>query len=190
MRLISTKSFTTFAAIAAALTLGACGNKHAEIKEAETEGIYVNVGELKYQVQISRQLNPLAIPEDKTFVQDVDPAQAELPKGKVWFAVFLRIENESDEPQAPAPSYTITDTEHQTYTPVSVGSDNPFFFDPAPIRPHGVAPRPDAVAAQLGSIGGMQLLFQLEHAALDNRPLDLTIKSHVPEDEATITLDV
>src|SRR4051794_40770941 len=111
MRLISTKSFAMFAAIAAALTLAACGNKHAEIHEAETEGVYVNVGELTYQVQVSRQLNPLATREDKTFVEDIAPAEAELGQGEVWFAVFVRIENESDEPLAPAPIYTITDTE-------------------------------------------------------------------------------
>lgn len=190
MRLISFKSVATFVAIATVLALSACGNKLSTTHEAETEGIYLDVGPLKYQVQISRQLNPEAIPEDKTFVQDIAPDEATLGEEELWFAVFVRVENESDAPQVPTSDFLISDTEGKEYRPVEIGDGNPFFFDTSPIRAGGVAPEQDGVAAQLGSIGGMELLFKLKRETLDNRPLVLTIKSTAPEAEATDALDV
>ena len=44
-------------ALVAALFAG-CGNKGEEVSEAETEGIYLTVAGLTYQVQMSRFLNP------------------------------------------------------------------------------------------------------------------------------------
>ncbi len=190
MRPIAIKPVLSTLAVAAALVLGACGNKSTSIHSAETEGIFLNVGQLKYQVEISRQLNPRAIPEDKTFVEDIDPAQRTLGPDELWFAVFVRIENETDSPQVPATHYTITDTEGNIYEPVKIGPRNPFFYDTSPIGPGAAAPNPDAVASQLGAIGGMELLFKLKRAALDNRPLELLIQSIIPADEATDTLDV
>jgi hypothetical protein len=190
MRPITLKSFSTFAVIAAALTLAACGNKSSSIHGGETEGLYVNVGELKYQVQISRALNPGAISEDRTFLQGVDPAEADLGADEVWFAVFVRVENETDDPQAPAPEFEIEDQQGNTFEPVEVEDTNPFHYDMNPIRPHGYAPGPDTIARQVGSVGGMLQLFKLKHTTLDNRPLELKIRSVSPEDESTVTIDV
>lgn len=190
MRLISLKSFSFFALVAAALTLAACGNKTNSIHSAETEGIYLNVGPMKYQVQISRQLNPAAIPEDRTFVQDIVPSEAKLAPDELWFAVFVRVENPTSQPQKPAPDYTIVDTEGNVYRPVSFGPGNPFAYTTTPIPGKGVMPDPDSVAAQVGSIGGMELLFKLKRQSLDNRPLELQIKSFSPADEASGSLDV
>src|SRR5690242_9262585 len=88
------------ACLAAAFAVGGCGNKSSSIHGGETEGIYLNVGQLKYQVEISRQLNP-AIPEDQTFLQDVSPADAKLDPDELWFAVFVRVENPTGQQQAP-----------------------------------------------------------------------------------------
>jgi hypothetical protein len=190
MRPISLKSVSVFALIAAALTLAACGNKTSSIHSAETEGIFLNVGPMKYQVQISRQLNPQAIAEDRTFIQDVSPGQAKLAPDELWFAVFVRVENPTDRAQTPASGYTITDTEGNTYHPVTIGKGNPFAYTTAPIPRKSEIPSADSVAAQVGSIGGMELLFKLKRATLDNRPLELTIKSYFPDDEASGALDV
>src|SRR3954452_20025699 len=104
------------AALCAALALGACGNKTVSIHGGETEGIYLDVGQLKYQVEISRQLNP-SIPEDRTFLSDVASGDRNLGEDELWFAIFVRIENETDQAQAPASVYTITDTEGHEYRP-------------------------------------------------------------------------
>lgn len=190
MRLISLKSFTLFVAVAAALTLSACGNKTNSIHGGEAEGVYLNVGKLKYQVEISRQLNPGSIPEDKTFVQDVAKGSQTLAPDELWFAVFVRVENPTHQPVAPATYFTISDTQGDVFEPVHIGASNPFAYSASPIPPNGVAPNPDSVAAQLQSINGMELLFKLKRTTLDNRPLVLNIKSFSPADSATDVLDV
>ena len=188
---LTTKSFTLLAAAVAALTLSACGNKKDVIHEAETEGVYVDVGDLKYQVQISRQLNPAAIPQDKTFMSGIEPASAAtLAPGEIPFAIFVRIENETDKPLKPATSFEITDTDGNTYTPVKQGPVNPFAYTGDPVRPNNVAPDPDSIPAQVGSINGLELLFKIKRDSLNNRPLVLHIKSFFPDDESTVTLDV
>jgi hypothetical protein len=190
MRPISLTSFATAIAVALALTLSACGNKEERIHHAETEGVYVNVDELKYQVQISRALNPAAIPEDHTFVSGVAPDEAELGADEVWFAVFVRVENESDAPQVPTTAFELEDQRGNVYEPIEVDENNPFFFDDAPIRAHGYAPGPDTIARQVGSVGGMLRLFKVKHETLDNRPVELIIRSISSEDEATINIDI
>ena len=45
-------------AAASASVLAGCGNKLEVRTVGETEGIYVDVGELRYQVQLSRIINP------------------------------------------------------------------------------------------------------------------------------------
>jgi hypothetical protein len=190
MRLITTKTFCLFSTIAVALALAACGNKTSSIHGGETEGIYLNVGKLKYQVEISRQLNPAAIPEDKTFVQGIVPEDAKLGDDEIWFSVFVRIENETDQAQKPTKTFTITDTDGNTYTPVKFDASNEFAYTDDPVRAHSFVPNPDSVPAQAASIGGLQLLFKLKRQSLDNRPLELHIRSFFPDDEATDSLDV
>ena len=49
-------------AAAVSLTFAACGSdKKGETHEGETEGIQVTVGDLQYQVQMSRVLNPAEV---------------------------------------------------------------------------------------------------------------------------------
>lgn len=188
MRRRTTSPLLALAAVGAALALGACGNKTVSIHGGETEGIYLDVGPLKYQVEISRQLNP-AIPEDRTFLTDVAPAESKLASGELWFAVFVRIENETDQAQPPASSYTITDTQGHEYRPVSIGPANAFRYSTEPVPGKGVAPDPDSVAGDNTSIAGMELLFRLKRETLDNRPLEMTIES-AGGDKATDVLDV
>ena len=188
---MSMKTFTLFAAIAASLSIAACGNKESEIKTGDTEGIYLNVGDLKYQVEISRQLNPAAIPEDRTFTAGLAPADAQLGQDEIWFAVFVRVENETSKPQRPATAFSITDTDGNTYRPLKIDpASNAFAYTDDPVRSKSYIPNPDSVPAQVGSIGGLELLFKIKRDSLNNRPLELHIKSFFPDDSATDTLDV
>ena len=59
----------SLAAVAALATAG-CGNKEEFVHLADTEGIYVTVDDLKYQIQISRILEP-ASPEDQAYLRGV-----------------------------------------------------------------------------------------------------------------------
>ena len=82
----------------AALALGACGNKEERTLHGTTEGIYIDVGDLKYQVQISRLLNPNDR-EDSGYLVDL-PADQQLGPKDNWFAVFMRVENTTWKPVA------------------------------------------------------------------------------------------
>jgi hypothetical protein len=166
--------------------LSACGNKQSKTLKAETEGPYVDLGDLKYQVQISRQLNPADI-EDREYLKGVTD---QLGPEDLWFAVFVRVQNQSDKAQKPATQFEIDDTEDDTYNPVAIDKSNDFAYDPVPIEGNGLLPQPDSIAAQ-NSINGQLLLFKIPRASLDNRPLELKI--HNPSDfqqVATVNLDV
>ena len=62
-----TRLATLSLAALAALALAGCGNKVDTAIVGETEGIYVGVDGLTYQVQISRILNP-ASNEDQAYL--------------------------------------------------------------------------------------------------------------------------
>src|SRR3954452_16182861 len=147
MRRLKSTLLVAPAVLAAAFAVAGCGNKVVSIHGGETEGIYLNVGKLKYQVEISRQLNPGAIAEDKTFVQGIVPEDAKLAADEIWFSVFVRVENETDKDLKPATSFTITDTEGNTYTPVKFDASNEFAYTDAPVRAHSFVPSPDSIPA-------------------------------------------
>jgi len=167
--------------------LAGCGNKQNKTLKAETEGIYIDLGELKYQVEISRPLNPGDI-EDREYLRGVS---AQLGPEDVWFAVFVRVQNESDKTQRPATQFDITDTQETEFNPVSIDkASNDFAYNPVPIPGKGLLPNEDSIAAQ-NSINGQLLLFKMPRDALENRPLELKI--HNPDDFqsfGTVNLDV
>jgi hypothetical protein len=188
--LMSRRSLTLLLlVVTAAMALGACGNKHSRILHAETEGEYVDVGALKYQVQISRLLNPND-PEDRGYLAAL-PAGQQLGPNDEWFAVFMRVENGSDEAQRPAEDYEIHDTQENSYRPVEMGPENVFAYRASPIPSHQVLPLPDSPAGQ-NSIQGSLLLFRIPFRNLENRPLELRISAPegTTDEVATIDLDV
>jgi hypothetical protein len=172
----------------AALALGACGNKESRTLHADTEGEYIDLGPLKYQVQISRLLNP-ASTEDRAYLVDL-PAGESLGADDEWFAVFMRVENGTDDPQRAAADYEIVDTQENHYTPVQMGPKNVFAYRPDVIGSDQVLPLPDSPAGQ-NSIQGAMLLFKIPVANFANRPLELRIGApQVTKDIGTVDLDV
>jgi hypothetical protein len=180
---------TLLLALLAVTALAACGNKEDKVLHGATEGIYLDLGELKYQVQISRVLNPTN-PEDRSYLVGLDQSQAELPAGQEWFAVFMRVQNETEDPLPAARDYTITDTQDTKFRPVQLGPDNVFAYRAGDVGPKSLIPAPDSPASE-GSIQGALLLFKIPTRNLENRPLELSIRSaDAPGKEATVDLDV
>ena len=70
----------TLLAVCALAALVAAGcNKEEQVHLAATEGIYVTVDDLKYQIQISRILNPAA-PDDEAYLRGLpDERDARAP---------------------------------------------------------------------------------------------------------------
>jgi hypothetical protein len=178
-------------AASAALALAGCGNKEPDgVLTGETEGIYVTLDDVKYQVQLSRILNPRNV-EDSAYLRGVLPGEAELEDGETWFGVWLRAENESEEPKPKADEFEIVDTLGEQHEPVQQPNNILSWAEqPETIRAAGVLPVVGSIAEE-GTIQGSLLLFKLSYATLENRPLELEIHSPAAADRiGKINLDV
>jgi hypothetical protein len=174
------KTLSVALALLAALALGGCGDSHTRVTtgtyagESGASAPYLNVGPLIYQVQLSRELNP-ANNEDAAYLEGLSAAQRTLVPGQEWFAVFLEVYNESSIAQPVATSPTISDSEGNIYTPVLPDLSNQFAYRAGTIVPAGnQLPLPGSVAAD-GAAQGVLLLYKIQVASLDNRPLKLKI---------------
>ena len=156
------------ALLAAALVgLSACGSSEGP-DNPPIEGEIVDLGELAYNVQITRFLNPAAV-EDSTYLQGVDAP----PKGEDYLGVFLDIKNEGDAAERVPLSFKIHDSADTTFTTVPV--DNEFSLPLGQeIPPEGQIPVIDSAAAS-GPIKGGMLLFSIPEAAIEDRPFELQI---------------
>jgi hypothetical protein len=175
------------AAVALVLALGACGVKEEETTHGESEGTYLDLGELKYQVQISRQLNP-ADREDEAFLAGVPEEERELAPNETWFAIFMRVQNITDEPHEAAEEFEIRDTQGEAFEPVELGPENVFAYRPAVVPADQTVPAPDTPGAE-NTIQGSLVLFKIPFANLENRPLELEIHDPVTADR-TVSVDL
>ena len=183
------RPITVLLALVAVTALAACGNKEDRVLHGATEGIYLDLGALKYQVQISRLLNPSS-PEDRAYLIGLDPSQRRLPAGQQWFAVFMRVQNEDKVAHPAATNYVITDTQDTKFRPVSLGPENVFAYRGGNVGAHSLVPVPDSPPAE-GTIQGSLLLFRIPVQNFENRPLELSIASpDTPGETATVDLDV
>lgn len=173
---------------AGALTLSACG--HVKHTVAETEGVYLDLGEMKYQVQISRQLNPTD-PQDFEFFRGLPPGvSTNLPADEIWFGVFMRVENLTAQPQRMADRFEIEDTTEAKYQPVQLDQKtNPLVYRPGFNLPAtSVFPIRDTLGDQSFAQGGL-LLFKLKTSVNQNRPLVLHISNTQGSVNGEVDLD-
>ena len=172
--------------------LSACGKHQSTgpIRVAETEGIYLDVNELKYQVQVSRQLNPNDV-QDKPYLVGIPEQERELKPNEVWFAVGLRVQNETAEPLRPSEEIEIEDTVGEIFHPVELSEENVYAYrDEDEIPPREVYPLSDSPGFDTPSRGAL-LLFKLTLTALNNRPLELKIEGRMtPQQTGIVDLDV
>jgi hypothetical protein len=181
------------AALLAIAGLSACGkhqNESARVKHADTEGIYLDISKLKYQVQVSRLMNPYDI-QDKPVLEGVPAAQRQLAADEVWFGVWLRVQNETSRPEQPSADIRIVDTQENVFRPIAFAPSNPFAYRSSQIvPPDEVVPLPDSPAYNAPERGAL-LLFKLKNVNLDNRPLELHIVGRgAPVQEGIVDLDL
>lgn len=182
-------------ACCALLALGGCGDSHTRVSsgtyagESGANAPYLNVGPLIYEVQLSRQLNPFDT-EDSSYLQGLPPLARTLTRSQEWFAVFVQVYNNNSQGLPAANSPTITDTQGITYSPVVPNASNQFAYRGGIVPPKGRLPLPDSIAGA-GPTQGALLLYRIQIASLNNRPLKITIVD--PNDasqRATAELDV
>lgn len=172
------------ASVAVTGGLSACG-KDGPQKTAESEGTYVTIGKLEYQVQISRQLNPTDV-EDKDYLVGIPPVQTGLKPDEVWFGVFIRVKNPSHRTLATSSDLTLTDTVGDEYFPVKTTSL--VGYAKTTLGPGDVFPHSNETASY-GPTQGKLVLFKVTNATLDNRPLEMEITA--PDgDKGSIRIDV
>jgi hypothetical protein len=168
-------------AAAAAIAIGACGEEEAE--STVVEGEPLELGELRFNVQLTRFLNPDDT-EDAEYLREL-PAP---PPGEDYLAVFMDVENEGDEDaELPAAAdVSVEDTTGSSAEPVE--TESLFALQLGETIPAG-GELPEAdTAASSGPVQGAFLLFLVPEAVTENRPLELQIGSH--GEEGVIELDL
>jgi len=182
-------------AVLAVLAVSACGDGHTRVTtgtyagESGANAPYLSVGPLEYEVQLSRQLNPYNS-EDARYLQGLTPEQLKLEPGQEWFAVFMQVYNNKHEPYTASNSFTITDTQGNSYSPIVPGETNPFAYRGGTVPANSQLPAPGTTAAD-DPAQGLVLLYKIQVVSLDNRPLELKIVSpENPSESASAELDV
>jgi hypothetical protein len=174
-------------ALAAALTACGPGHKESRTGEGETEGVYLDVGGLKYHVETSRQLNPYTS-EDGSYLAGIPFREQQQESNSVWFAVFLRVEAADDRAEEAATDFEIEDTQRNVFRPIALPASNNFAYRGGVVRPGNPMPDPNSAAGQRAPNGSM-LLFRMPRFSFDNRPLELRIHNERGE-SGKVNLDV
>jgi hypothetical protein len=166
MRLRTTTTLALAISLIALVALAGCGASNDETQVNEGEPL--ELGDLSFNVQITRYLNPFS-PEDSTYLEGAP----DLAKGEQYLAVFMQVDNEGSDPNVVPYPFHIVDTRGNVYEQQKV--DNPFALIPGtPIEPDESVPGLET-AARNGPIQGSMILFLLPEAANENRPLQLVV---------------
>jgi hypothetical protein len=175
-------------ALLAVLGIAGCGQEE-ERTLAETEGLYLDIDDLTYQVQISRYLNP-DDPEDKSYLLGLPEGTPEPTGEETWFGVFLRVQNETGEPLPAADTFEIVDTQENVFRPIPLDPEqNPFAYQATEVPPNTVYPLADSAAEQ-GPVQGSLLLFKIPTESLQNRPLEFRFSRGPQGTQGVVDLDV
>jgi hypothetical protein len=181
MRARKTIILALAAALLALVALAGCG---ADENETEVnEGEPLELGDLQFNVQITRYLNPFS-PEDSQYLEGAP----ELEGQEQYLGVFMEISNEGDDDSEVPEPFRIVDTRGNVY-PQVMGLDNPFaLVSGTPIPSDGQVPGVETAAAN-GTIEGSLILFRLPEGANEDRPLQLIVPGD-GEEHGVIELDL
>ena len=178
-------------ATALVLLAGGCGSGTGVVTTAETEGLYLDINGLKYQIEMSRYMNQNDV-EDSEYLVGLPEGTEEPAADETWFGVWVRVENTSEDETRPAANqWEIHDTQENVYRPIPIDTEiNPFVFEPGvDVPPMTVLPLATSAAGQ-GPIQGSLLLFKLQVDSLQNRPLELKFSNGGGSTVGTYDLDV
>jgi hypothetical protein len=134
------------------------------------EGQPIKLGDLLYNVQITRILNP-ADPEDKAYLVGQKPVSGD----QYYLGVFMKVENEGSASAQVAGDMTVVDTVGDTFDPIP--SKSLFALKQGEtVHAGDQLPALESTAAN-GPIQGSMVLFRITGAAIEDRPLTLHIPS-------------
>ena len=180
MRARTTTLIALAISLLALIALAGCGASNDELDVNEGEPL--ELGDLSFNVQITRYLNPFS-PEDAQYLQGAP----ELKDGEQYLAVFMQVANEGDGTNVVPYPFHIVDTRGNVFEQVK-GLDNPFaLVSGTPIEPDQSVPGPES-AARNGPVQGSMVLFLLPEAANEDRPLELVVPG--PGESGKVELDL
>lgn len=171
--------------------LSACGDRGGKSTVADSEAFYVRAGQLTYQVQISRALNPYST-EDKGYLAGLPAGTTPPAADEEWFAVFVWAKNFSHHAHTTisTSSFDIVDTQGNTYYPVALDpSANPYAWTSMTLQPNDQEPALNSTA-YFGPTQGQELLFKINDSAYSNRPLTLEMHASGQASPSTVSLDL
>jgi len=188
--MVGKRLVTLIGAAVCALVVSACGaGEHARYSDNLGPG-YVQLQNLNYQIQISRELNPWDPNEDKWYLQGFSRSELSLPPTDEFFGVSLQVFNWTKQAHTPTPDFFIQDTVGDKFVPMTNPSPNPYTYVPASIPGGGQLPTLSS-AAFAGWTQGEMLVFKVPIADLVNRPFVLHILDPSnSSDQSQIELDV
>jgi hypothetical protein len=175
----------------ALIPLAGCGEDSESVKTtAETEGLYLDINGLKYQIEMSRYMNANDV-EDAEYLKGLPEGTTEPGADETWFGVWVRVQNVSDETRQAATTWEIHDTQDNVYEPIEIDTDiNPFAFEKGVDVPANTVLPLSSSAAGQGPIQGSLLLFKVTNDSLQNRPLELKFSNGGDSTVGTYDLDV
>jgi hypothetical protein len=176
--------------VATSLGLVACGRQaHPTVADPDNDGVYVDAGGITYQLQISRQLNQYSV-EDSQYLTGLPPGTPSPAPDQLWYGVFLWAKNQSDQAKPVTDTFTVVDTQGNTYRPIAVNPElNPYAWRSTVLLPSATEPSASTTANEGPTQGGL-LLFKLNNAVYSNRPLTLFIHAPGMPKPAEISLDL
>ena len=149
---------------------------------------YFFAGNMTYQIQESRQLNPFDT-GDVQYLAGLKNAQS-IPGNMMWFGVFLWAKNQSKHIAMTTDHFTMTDSSGATYYPVKLNPQvNSYAWTAQALSPDGIEPNADSTASY-APIGGGLILFELPTSVYSNRPLTLDVYGAPGQKASTISLDL
>jgi len=161
------------AALLAGRVLSGCDTNPEDTLSAN-EGEAMRLGDLLYNVQITRFLNPRD-EEDKAYLVGQPPP----PNNEFYLGVFMQISNEGSAVQRVPTDFRVVDTVGTEFKPIP--SRSLFALDLGGRVPgNRQLPEPETTAAN-GPIQGSMVLFLIDRAAVEDRPLVLHIPSSTGE---------
>ena len=160
--------------------------KSAKVTSPSSEGTFLAVGPLTYQVQLSREMNPALI-QDHDWIHDLAPGTTPPARGQEWFGIWLQVQNQTSKPHHSATSIQITDTAGHVYRPVGITENNLLAYHPTIVPAKSLLPLQNSIAYRSDTQGEL-VLFKLDYGAYQNRPLNLHIGRGPAE--ASVQLDL
>jgi len=169
------------AVVFSGVALAACGADHEE-KEGIVEGEPVHLGPLEYNVLFTRPLNKADVEDSQYLVGQPEPEP-----GFTYIGVFVKIQNTDEDNEHTLPeSFKIVDTTGTEFE--NIPSESIYALQPGTVvPPEGDVPVIDSTP-QVGPIQASMLLYLMDDAATELRPVELHIEGE--DGPATVELDL